>query len=524
MNLNASAEFYLNLACEKLPVVKHAIENYGDKTLSEYLSRLTPKTNPTYQPLDDLLEVMGDYISPLLGESLAGRVVKDIEAFPVVLTSNHHGVVYFAQDIQGSLIFSFNQTNGNAPRSTVPMFSCGGVPLDNLTYPLGLLFYKVANGHFDSMPKKLPVFSNKRRRQLVSVSGPFDKKMVERAQGRIDKMIGDGAISSSLAEPTRRILQEDYAASSMMELVNYSQQAVVLNNRIWKRLFKNADSVPDVICLELEKIAGGLLEKDLKNPKSLAWLIMFDPSLRENVLEELDGKRACWEREKLEKRLHFEALDEKQKAETNGGGTMLFWGVNGRGRRVPLYLDTESQDDQRLRGIDDRGNAWDLPYSPESVIEGLRQGKLLPSLLASFLVVSLARGVICAGGYYQAEYLPAMQQGIATALRRTNGYQDLAHSICGVDTDVYLSGMLSVMTMIEEGYFVPAGPLEIMAAGGLTKSDLEKMLDLTVRDAHVAALFDTVPDILSFNDTQENWKRQLAKDCCRLLKDRIVLK
>ena len=405
MHNGFSLESCLDMACKTFPVIKNAIDNYGDNTLSEYLHHIKPDSiPPAYQSMDDLLETVRTNIKPLLGDSVAKRTADEIEATPIVLTANHHGVAYFAQDFQGSMIFSIDKFVEQKSRSTASVFSCGTVPLDNLTYPLGLLLYRVGNGDLDVVPRKLPVFSNKVRRRLVSVADPVNEDMIKRAEKRIDKLVNDNTICASLAEPVHTILQKEYRTPAVMDLINYSQQAVVLNNAIWKRMFSGLSSVPEMVCLELEKISGALLDKDLENSESLISSIMFDEKLRENTFEELDGKKACWQTKKLLRRLHSDPLDESEMRSTRGCGTMLFWGIDDRGNKVPLYLDTAGKNCKKLYGTDDRGNRLELPYSSESIREVLSQGKLLPSIFTSFLVVSLARGLVCAGGYFQCEY------------------------------------------------------------------------------------------------------------------------
>jgi hypothetical protein len=520
-----SAESCLDVACETFPVIRNTIINYGDHTLSEYLNHIKPESiAPAYQPMDDLLEAVKRNITPLLGESVAKRTADEIEANPIILTANHHGVVYFAQDFQGSLIFSLDKFCGQSSGSTVPVFSCGTVPLDNLTYPLGLLLYRVGNGELDAVPRKLPVFSNKVRRRLVSVADPVNEDMIKRAEKRLDKLVRDKVICRSLAEPVQTILQKEYRAPTVMDLVNYSRQAVVLNNAIWKRMFSGLSSVPEIVCLELEKISGALLDKDLKKSESLVSSIMFDEKLRENTFEGLDGKKACWQTKKLLKRLHVNSLDESEKRATKGCGTMLFWGIDDRGNRVPLYLDTTSKNGKKLYGINDRGKSLEWPYSPESIRDGLNQGKLLPSIFTSFLVVSLARGLVCAGGYFQSDYLPVMQRGIVNALKKTGGYDEIARLVSNVTTNVYLSGMTAVMTRIGYDLLIPAGPVEILAGGGIRPDDIERLRSLTVKDAHLSAMFETLPDLPFLASQTPDWKTKLAADAARLLNDRVVIK
>ena len=226
----------------------------------------------------------------------------------------------------------------------------------------------------------------------------------------------------------------------------------------------------------------------------------------------------------LAQRLRLKLLGNPLKKAFSGCGTVFFWGMNDSGKRIPLDLEADASNHERLRGVDDRGNAWQMPFTPDSIIQGLHEKKLLPSLFTCFLVVSFARGLSCVGGYFQCEYLPAMQRGVVKALQKIAGYEDLARRVAQVPTDVYLSGMLAVMTRIKTGCLAPAGPAEIIAGGGLTRNDIEQMLALTVGDAHLAALFETVPDMACAGLNPHDWKKQLAADCALLLEGKVVVK
>jgi hypothetical protein len=492
--------------------------------IADFLNDLAPEAGTSFQQQSDLIEEVYRYAAPLLGESTAKRAATTISETPVVLTANHHGVDFFAQSLQGSLLFYLCKRIGNSSRVTVPIFACGSVPLDNLTYPLGLLLYHTNWNQLETMPRKLPIFSNRFRRAMVSVASALDKEMVQRAETRLEKMVQENAISPRLAAPVHEILREHYSAPVVMDLSSYSQQSVVLNHRVWKRLFADSDSAPEVVYLELEKIVSMLLEHDLQNSKSLAWCVMFDPVLRDAVCKELDGARACWSIEGLTQRLRSYKLDSSQTNPPDSCGTLFFWGINARGRRVPLGLESSGQDKPLLRGIDDRGNLWELAYTPRSILNALKEKRLLPSLFTCFLVLSFARGVTCAGGYFQGEYLPRMQKGLVKTLRAISGYKDVANLVEGVTTYTYLSGMQAVMVRINNEALIPAGPLEIIAGGGLTERDIEKILSLAVRDAHLASLFETVPDVAPWAIESPAWKKDLAEDCYPLLAEKVVIK
>ncbi len=524
MSEHLSVEDYLEITRKNSPVICRIIGEYGNLSLREFLKELTPNARPSFQPLNDLVEIVYRYAEPLLGKSTAKAAAEAIAAAPVVLTANHHGVDFFAQSVQGSLLFYLSQKLENRSGAAVPIFACGSVPLDNLTYPLGLLLYNVDWNKLEDMPRKLPIFSNSLRRAMVSVASPLNGAMVQRAETRFDRMVQEKDISPGLASRVRDILREDYCSQTVMALSNYSQQSVVLNHRIWKRLFSNPDNAPAMVYLELERLVSTLLQRDLKNPNSLAFCVMFDSVLREAVSKELNGARACWNLEMLEQRLGSHRMGASQGESLRSCGTFLFWGINAKGRRVPLCFENSGQGNPMLRGIDDRGNLWEAVYTPQSILDALREGRLLPSLFTCFLVLSFARGVTCAGGYFQGEYLPSMQSGLVKALRTIAGYREMADIVKGVTAYTYLSGMQAVMVRIGNGALIPAGPIEILAGGGLANNDIEKILSLSVRDAHVASLFETVPDVAPWVTKTADWKKQLAVDCYPLLEDKVVIK
>ena len=512
------AEFLLDAACLESQVIQDTISVLGDSTLKEYLDHVVRVMNNPFQPRDDVIDAVDKYVAPLLGNLVARRVCSELEKSPVALTTNHHGVDFFAQSVQGSLIFSLRTVDGR-PARTVPVFACGGIPLDNLTYPQGLLLYHVGSGKLDSMPRKLPIFSNRQRRQTASLAEPIQRAMIERARKRAAKMVDNREISPSLLATLQRIFDDDYASPAVSRLSTYSEQAVVLNHRIWKHLFANSVDTADLVYVELEKLVATLLQSDLLNPNSLVSCAILDSKCREEVVEALDGVFACWKRSKLMERIAGRGGNKV--VASKKCGTMFFWGIDDQYRKVPLYL-VKGAAGEMLRGVDDKGRQFEHPFQPEALVQGLQERKLLPSLFTCFLALSLARGVTCLGGYYQAGYLPEIQRGLAGALRSCHGYGDVAGCVERVHTTGYLGGMQAMTIQLEPGRMGPAGPVEVIAGGGLTHSDLEQILSCTVREAHVASLFETIPDLGLEHAGPPDWKAELALDCARRLSGKVV--
>ena len=61
---NTLAEQYLDLARENLPVVDRVLSEHGDNSLFDYVRSLNCAPTPSYQPRDDLFEVLESIAFP----------------------------------------------------------------------------------------------------------------------------------------------------------------------------------------------------------------------------------------------------------------------------------------------------------------------------------------------------------------------------------------------------------------------------------------------------------------------------
>ena len=500
-------------------IVDRVLERHGACSIRDYLESIEPESESAYQSCRDLCQVVQDLVEPLLGKTIADRTIEDIAAQPFVLTANHHGVDFFAQSVQGTLIFGSRRITARE-RSTIPVFACGNIPLNNLTYPRGMLVYGLKDVSADKIPVKIPIFPDRLKRKMVSRVERFDRSMIERTCQLIHKMQKSGDLDGRVPGAMIDLLTDEYAADDVLSLDDYSDQAVVLNNRLWRRMF-SFPGVPELIYLEMEEIAAGLLAYDLNNENSLIHLLLFDPDILQKLLYCLDGVRVCWRRDHLTRRM----IDgEARRINANNCGTCFFWGIDEQGVRVPLHCITDGEGNKKLTGLDDKGHSYEWEFSPDGLAEALVKGTILPSLFTCYTVLSLARGIVCAGGYYQAEYLPQVQDGVAKALELRSECREVARKVRRVPTRTYLSGMQTVMCRGHNGTLIPAGPIETMAGGGLSPSDLETINGLSVREAHIASLFETVGDLSSDADWVKNQKHVLADECSHLFKEGIVIK
>lgn len=508
-------EQLLSTVCRQAPVVDRVLSSVGTLSVAEYLQQICRVSQVSYQPCSDIAEVIHEYVEPLLGKQLAERTAADFLKHPVVLTANHHGVDFFAQSVQGSMLFGLakRQIEGI---STIPVFSCANIPLDNVTYPRGALLYGTECNK-GIWPLRIPFHSNKLRRQPVARVKGLDTNMLKPVLKRVQDVAAQGA-DSSLIESLLQLIGDDYLSEEVQAQQSYSAQSVILNERIWNRLFAASAKMPQLVTIELEQLTQKLLLRDLRNPDSLVSLL-FDKRLISRVYQRLNSIAGCWDQGLLKQR--WEGRFASEVKQMPGSGTFCFWGVDKRFRRIPLML-VEDSGQRMLWGCDDNGVEYRYSIEAEPLAEAISQGQLMPSVFSCFLTISLARGVTCLGGYYQADYLPQMQQGIVDLLTQEGDVRQAA-LVSESCTNGYLSGMQTIMVE-QENTLLPAGPLEILATGEVSIEELEFISGINIRDAHSASLAETVADVLSGGEQEIDWRYTLACIQREQLSDKVVIR
>ena len=513
----ASLDAYLASIRGLLPAVDSLILRHRDTRLGDYVDVLDRGQLPGLQSNRDFIAAFAARAGRVLGPEIARALEEDLLDTPQVLSANHHGIDSFAQSTQSNLLFSLRRRSDGSPVKTVPVLACGSVPLNNLTYPRGLIIYASRDKPGGRGIYRLPIFPDSAKRKLVSIAGPFTPEMLARARKRAGHMVQEAALSTSVANAVDLVLDDFGRLGPAWD--SYAAQATAANSRLWHRLFRGNARRTELVYVELESVACDLLEKDLFDRDSLCHQLLFDPALRRQLIENLDGQRGCWQQEKLAEHCHEATAGQ---ASGPAMGTMFFWGVDTRGRQVPLcVVERTDGDAAELRGMDSAGKEYTVPLTPESVSQALRERRLLPSVFTSYLVIAMARGISCVGGYYRADYLPAMQAAVARTLNGSKPAIAVRGKGLEPDPDFYLSGMQAV-GMYLHGRFLPAGPLEIIASGGLDEEQYANIGDVTVFQSHIASLFDIVMDVAPGGHDFYRVRQEISKLVSASVGDKIV--
>nr|WP_319493762.1 hypothetical protein [uncultured Desulfobacter sp.] len=507
---------YLEMVCQTLPVVKNILNTVGRMPLGVYAQRFNTPPGLSIQPRDDIKQAVFDQIDPVLGEKIAVRTANDLMASGTVMTTTHLGIDYFANSVQGNLIYGAGVLTGKSKGSTIPIFCFGNVPLNSSTFARGLLVYATGSGVRKKLPLRLPIFPDNQKRTMVSMAKPFTLAMQQRACKKTKGWQNDGVICKTTAKTILNILEDEYTDDAVLNQNSYAAQAMLVNQRLGRRMIKTSENPPDIVYLEIEKIAASLLAKDLNHENSLAYRIFFNSTLRDRLILHLDGCPGCW---------HADQLNARQmnsgKPDRMATGTIFFWGIDEHGRRVPLLLES-IKGDLYLSGTTDRGNAYTINFTREALLLALERQKLLPSLFTCFMLICFARGFNCVGGVFQGAYLTRMKACIADCLGAQADTKN-AEMIKDITTDLYQDGMLAFMSPGQDNELLPAGPIEIIQSGGITMTDLNKALALNVTQAHMAGLFGSLEDADAPITRQPNWQYLVAQACVGELSGNIPL-
>lgn len=482
---------------KRIPAIGRIMELSGGKTLGEYFRSLVPASFQTIQPRADFIEVGKDYVHGLLGADMASRLALQLENSPVLLTANHLGVDYHPFVFQGNVLFglatSLSETALPESKRVMPVMAFGSVSLGNQVYTRGIILSREAASGTLSEPEirpvKFNVFPAGLRRTAASFAPPFSSAMIETAMKAVRRQYMAGAIGDRENHVLTDLLENEYLSPDLLERDSYSDQAALINHRLWPRLFtrETRRRMPDLVSMEIERIVSPLIIKDLRDPDSLLHRVLFDPGLREGVMNNLEGIFGCWDRKRLEYSLDDDLAGMERERALSKSGTSFFWAISSKGRLVRLALVFDGGD-VYLDGRDEYGQTYRYPYTPDGLARGLLDRSLLPGLFVTFLEVAFARGFRCFGGFFQAGYLPAMQKGLTGALKK-NGYRDWADKVDIVSTADYITGMTVILAHYRD-QIQPAGMVEVLSGEGIAERDLDLIGQLTVDEANLFGLVE----------------------------------
>jgi hypothetical protein len=375
---------------------------HGHPTIGKYVLSLFETDSPPSAD-DEILALIADQARRFFPNSFRNNALSgELASLPIISYADHHGPLSHSLLLNSNVIFA--QATALLGRKYSVVMATGNIPLNNLSYPKGFLF----------KGRKLAFFSRRHNYSSVaSVKTPI----------RPDKSLGIQSLFCNLKNHDLSVEEKNFLHSLFFEVLSieelsqeheqYGDFISALNMRCWPYLFdlNLRSSLPRLVYLMSNDIINRLLIKSLKDEGSLVCRYLFDPSIRNAVLDSFYGIRCAWG--------------------PNQSGTHFFWKTDDNGVPWRLEYDPVSQSLKREN--------YTLPLRAESVIQALEQKEILPSLFFDFLLITFLGGIQTLGGQYQTEYLPLMQKAHCKILDGL-GHSELSEAFASRKTDGLICG------------------------------------------------------------------------------------
>ena len=371
------------------PEFAELVSTWGSKTLLQYY---TQGFAQLAEPSQDILTAISSEVSTILGPDTAAHARDAVVKQKWVNTADHHGLLHHPYFYSTSLALS-NKSVALGAQATV-ILPFGGVSLGNDSFPRGFSFHDN-----DVALQKIFFKSLKYRRQPVHALAPMSQEELIHEKQR--------STSFSLSKTAHDRLQYFFDAlineSRVWSQETYGAQLTVMNGVLWHQLFGNERG--DFVYLEIDSVVRRLLlEKYIPNRTDIYNLI-FERAWREKFIELFSGI---------------------QGSHDSDSGTHLFW-----------YIDQTALTRRRL--VINGGNLVTLdgtvaiPLKEETIAEGLRARKLMPSSALTLIIVQEVENLTCGGGPSQMHYLSSYTTQWAALLNHFGKMENKPKSIiwCG---------------------------------------------------------------------------------------------
>lgn len=381
-----------------------------------------------------------------------------LSRYPVISYADHHGLLNYKLLYNSNLLYSEIMKELKLP--FVVVLAAGNVPLDNMSYPRGFYFKKRKFNFFGAEESRSPVFL-------------FEKKLnVDRRAG-INSFI-TGEAREALTVEEKKFLE--YLFFDCLEIEkaaglydSFCDQITFLNDKLWQYYFDKSlrDTIPRLIYLPSNPVVLDILCREIMKKDSLISLILFEPGVRRIFLKNFSGTAGCW---------------------SENSGSHLFWGVIAKKKYKRLIRLSMDDSSNSLVG---EGENFNLALERETLVQALKEKRILPTLFFDYLILVFLGGYLTLGGFNQLDYLPQMQRAHIKSLREI-GLDDLADRFSSRVTHGLVCGMIpckfdSGVDLIWN-YNSHNGKFNGALDSGLTQDDLDRLLDMKVREMILSAV------------------------------------
>lgn len=500
-----------------LPYLPSYLIPWKDKSIGELSQNFQ---HPTDLPLSQKAqEVLFAMVCPTFGHAIAETLIQSLQKRARIIATHHLGIDCLPEQVQCVHFLELQQLLKPKEEITaIPILACSGIPLQSYTYPRGLMPTRTNE---EGQSIRYPLYPSTFQNTLVFKAPPLTKDQVE----KMTKIWNKNLVSSEEWKTIEFIINDILLQDECLAQKSFSDQIMYANAKIFHSIYPENPNT-HVIYINLEELTTQLILSDLEHENSVLSFLFFHKQTRNALLESLQSQRACWS---------SEAKNGVALERTGNNGTVFFWAVDIRGRRIPLsFIDNPPRlcDFTYITAMTQSGHFHDcaetkgicIELTKEALDKALKEGIIYPSLFTSFISLHLQHNLLCYGGVYMVNYLPVMLKNTLNVLKQyaclkeglhlktkitdninsinieEESYPPLLHIIERFKLfNAFGSGAITIQNKnapsrneaeveankIEnhtKNTFTPSGSIEIIAHGGITQKNLQKIASLNYDD------------------------------------------
>lgn len=465
---------------KRRPILEEVVSKRSDKSLYEYAQGFVD-VNPVPElekRRPELFAVVEKLLQERVGIEVARGVIKQLQKLPLVSTADHHGPINNPFFVNSNIISGIPQVAMADPEvKYLVAFSFASISINNSSYPRGIEFNTDQDGI-----AKVSFFPDKLKMGVAYITRAFTAEDLGRAIKEIQQKEREGFISKDKSEKIVSLVKKYFAAEHVLDSENFASQITKLNLDLWPALF-GSKPCPDLIYLEIETIVAELLQNHhLKDSNSLIYKFLFDEQWRELVYK------------------HFNNIDGAFSLE-QGWGSFMFWGMDEKGRRVALSLNSDN--------LVSKDGKYVFEYTPTGIASALQQKQIFSSMLVCYLMIALYYGIKCLGGFSQVHDLTLTKEAWIAMLKELGEIQE-AEAVLPMQTKEYGGdGMMLAYLPSDSGKISPAYGVEM--AIGEAEGEFDQYVEFSKSVTISEAIAPMMPEIYNVLYSQDERNPELSE-------------
>lgn len=418
------------------PILGEIMKRKGEKSLYDYTKDFFDinKSPLLDARKDELIGVAQEILEERLGAKIAQEVAEQLRRLPLVSTSDHHGPVVSPFFVNSNILMGLHHEDVPDLKYLVA-FSFATVSLNNVSYPRGLLFYGSDDNNSESLIR-LSIMTDKEKMGVVYRMRAYGVEDLNRAKQVLNDRIKAKMVSLEKGKKVHAILDRYFGSEAVLASRDFCEQATRINYDLWPALFHpQKKKVPDLIYLDIETLVTRLLlEVHIPKKDSLIHRFLFDPQCQILALKLFNNIPGAFSAEK-------------------DWGTYMFWALDEKNHRSRLMLK-----DGKLASANEQ---WVFECTPEGLADALKEGKIFPSMVLCYLIVSFYYGFKCLGGFSQVSDLTQTKEAWMSFLKEI-GLNEEAEAVVPVQTKELNDGLTVAYMRTTKGDFIPANAVDLM--------------------------------------------------------------